>query len=479
MLFNSYQFLIFFPLVSILYFVLPQKYRVTILLIASVIFYIAFIPKYIFVLLTLIFVDYFAGILIESTKNKKKKRVYLIASILSNIGILGLFKYFNFFVINLEILAHFLHWNYSTNLLSIILPIGLSFHTFQSMSYVIEVFKGRQKAEKNILIYSLYVMFYPQLVAGPIERPQHLLPQLKKKHKFDYNSTTGGLKLMAWGFFQKLVIADRLANFVNPVYNNPQRYDGISFIVATVFFAIQIYCDFSGYVDIARGSAKVMGITLVENFNTPYFATSVRDFWRRWHMSLFAWFKDYIYIPLGGNRKGDLITIRNVAIVFFVTGLWHGAKWTFVLWGAIHGTYLIIEIALSKFPIRQNKHLRSFSTFILVCFAWIFFRANSVHDAFYISAHLFDGVGNFFLNIIDKNVIYNKVLIRRPLDEFLIAIISIGILILVDLKRRSISIENILSKTPFWLRWSVYYAIILSTLIYGVFNQSRFIYFQF
>lgn len=480
MLFNSYKFLIFFPIVTVLYFLLPQKYRVLTLLAASSIFYIVFIPKYIFVLLTLIVIDYGAGILITRTKSREKKRIYLIVSILSNVGMLGVFKYFNFLSVNIAALIGFLHWNYSPNLLSVVLPIGLSFHTFQSISYVVEVFKGKQKAEKNILIYALYVMFYPQLVAGPIERPQHLLPQLKKGHEFNYNSVTGGLKLMVWGFFQKLVIADRLANFVNPVYNNPQRYDGISFIVATTLFAIQIYCDFSGYVDIARGSAKVMGINLVENFNRPYFATSVREFWRRWHISLFSWFRDYLYIPLGGNRKGDLLTARNIAIVFFVTGLWHGANWTFILWGLVHGFYLIIGVFLAKLGFRLKGWLGVLPTFILICFAWIFFRANSVSDAFYISSHLFEGIENFFLNIMDKNVIYNKVLIRLPFSDFLVAIIAIGFLIIVDMKRGKFSdFDGILSKKPSWFRWGFYYAVILSILIYGVFNQTRFIYFQF
>ena len=297
MSFSSIHFLLFFPIVTALYFATPYRFRWLLLLFASCYFYMAFVPVYILILGFTIVVDYFAGILIENAQGRRRKWL-LIVSLVSNIGVLFIFKYFNFFNTNLKALAEAIHWNYSLESLSIALPIGLSFHTFQAMSYTIEVYRGNQKAERRFGIYALYVMFYPQLVAGPIERPQNLLPQFYEKHDFDYQRVTDGLKLMAWGFFKKIVIADRLAVAVNLVYNAPYKYTGLPLIIATYFFAFQIYCDFSGYTDIARGAARVMGFRLMKNFNRPYFATSVADFWTRWHISLSTWFKDYLFTPL-------------------------------------------------------------------------------------------------------------------------------------------------------------------------------------
>lgn len=286
MLFNSFQFLLFFPIVTLIYFLLPHKYRWFHLLVASCVFYMFFIPAYILILFITIFIDYFAGIWIEKSTNQGKKKTYLILSIISTCLFLFIFKYFNFFTDNFNGIAQLIHWNYSLKTMAIILPIGLSFHTFQSLSYVIEVYNGNQKAEKHFGIYSLYVMFYPQLVAGPIERPQNLLHQFYEKHEFDYVRVSNGLKLMAWGLFKKVVIADRLSVFVNQVYNNPYDYKGLSLVVATIFFTFQIYCDFSGYSDIAIGSAQVMGFKLMDNFNRPYFSKSISEFWKRWHISL-------------------------------------------------------------------------------------------------------------------------------------------------------------------------------------------------
>jgi alginate O-acetyltransferase complex protein AlgI len=301
MLFNSIDFLIFFPAVTILYFLLPHKFRWSLLLVSSCVFYMFFIPKYIIILAFTITIDYFAGIFLEKIK-EDKRRIFLIISIISNIGILFVFKYFNFFNFNIHKVAEFLHWNYSFEGLKIILPIGLSFHTFQSLSYIIEIYIGKQKAEKNFGIFALYVMFYPQLVAGPIERPQNVLHQFHEKHSFDFEQLVDGLKIILWGLFKKVVIADRLSLFVNQVYGNPESHKGIQFIIATIFFGFQIYCDFSGYSDIAIGSAKVMGFKLMVNFNRPYLSKSISEFWTRWHISLSSWFRDYVYIPLGGNR---------------------------------------------------------------------------------------------------------------------------------------------------------------------------------
>lgn len=283
----------------------------------------AFIPVYILVLLATILIDFFLAIRIEEAEDPRRKRTYLVVAIVSTCAVLFIFKYYNFFNINLAAIAGFLNLHYPIGMLQLILPIGLSFHTFQSLSYVVEVYRGRQKTERHFGIYALYVMFYPQLVAGPIERPQNLLHQFREEHSFDYERVTSGLKLMAWGMFKKIVIADRLAGFVSVVYDKPVGFEGISVIVATVFFAFQIYCDFSGYSDIAIGAAEVMGFKLMRNFNKPYFSTSVTEFWRRWHISLSTWFRDYVYIPLGGNRVPRARWYFIIMVTFLISGLWH------------------------------------------------------------------------------------------------------------------------------------------------------------
>jgi len=335
-LFNSLHFALFFPVVTTLYFLLPHRHRLWMLLLASCYFYMALVPKYILILFFLIAVDYTAGLLIERAP-PEKRRLYLLCSLLANVLVLSIFKYFNFINANVGGVIEALGGRWSLPNLNIILPIGLSFHTFQSISYVIEVYRGRQKAERNLGKYALYVLFYPQLVAGPIERPQNLLHQFDEPHRFDYARVTDGLKLMVWGLFKKVVIADRLAVAVDLVYNNPTSYSGWPLVVATYFFAIQIYCDFSGYTDMARGAAQVMGFRMMENFRAPYLATSIGEFWRRWHISLSSWFRDYVYIPMGGNQVPRWRWYANLMAVFLLSGLWHGASWTFVIWGGLHG----------------------------------------------------------------------------------------------------------------------------------------------
>ena len=367
----------------------------------------SFIPIYILILGFTIIIDYLAGIFLEKSTEKNKK-LFLIASLVANIGVLCVFKYYNFLNDNLTELLRGIRLQNPIPALSILLPIGLSFHTFQAMSYTIEVYRGNQKAEKNFGIYALYVMFYPQLVAGPIERPQNLLHQFYEKHAFDYERVVNGLKLMLWGFFKKLVIADRLALYVGAVYNNPTHHTGLSFIVATIFFAFQIYCDFSGYSDIAIGAAKIMGFKLMTNFNRPYFAKNISEFWQRWHISLSTWFRDYLYIPLGGRRVSIPRWYFNLFFVFLVSGLWHGANWTFIIWGALNGFYLVFAIVskgirdrithlvgLNRLP-NINRALQIAITFMLVCFAWIFFRANSISDSFLIIKNIFRLTGPLF-----------------------------------------------------------------------------------
>ena len=484
MLFNSISFLIFFPIVTFLYFVTPYRFRVSLLLFASCVFYMAFIPSYILILAITILIDYFAGIMIEKTEGATRKN-YLILSIISTVAVLFVFKYFNFFNTNMQRVSDFLHWNYSMSTLNLILPIGLSFHTFQSLSYVIEVYRGNQKSERNFLVYAVYVMFYPQLVAGPIERPQNLLHQFHEKHDFDYKQVTDGLKLMAWGMFKKVVIADRLASFVDVVYKAPQNYNGVSLCLATLFFSFQIYADFSGYSDIAIGSAQVMGFKLMRNFNRPYFAKNISDFWKRWHISLSTWFRDYVYISLGGSRVPWYKRQINLIIVFLLSGLWHGANWTFVVWGGLHGFYLVFAIWTK--PLRENfiklirldrfplllKCAQVTITFIIVTFAWIFFRAKSMNDAIYIVTHLFTG---FDGNLATKIVKFAEL---QSTMSFWIGITAVVLLFLVQLVQRKGSIRQMISTKPYYIRWASYFALVIAILFFGYFSNQNFIYFQF
>ena len=385
MLFNSFQFLVFFPVVTVLFFALPYRFRWALILGASCYFYMAFIPHYILILGVTIVIDYFGGILIE--RYPRRKKFYLVLSVVSTTAVLFLFKYYNFFTDNVAALADSMGLYYPLSASSLALPIGLSFHTFQSLSYVIEVYRGNQKAEKHFGIYSVYVMFYPQLVAGPIERPQNLLGQFRQKFDFDYDRVTDGLKQMGWGMFKKVVIADRLALFVDPIYANPEGVSGQALLIATLFFTFQIYCDFSGYSDIAIGAAKVMGFRLMTNFDRPYFSESIVEFWRRWHISLSTWFRDYVYYPMGGNRVPALRHSFNLLVVFLISGLWHGANWTFLAWGLLHGVALVLVIRTSGITGRFQDLIRKWVpfiplrtikiviTFLFVMVAWVFFRA--------------------------------------------------------------------------------------------------------
>jgi len=488
MLFNSFQFFLFFPLVTLLYFILPHRFRWALLLLASCLFYMAFIPAYIAILGVTILIDYVAALWIETPGiSAWRKKALLAVSIVATCMVLFVFKYFDFFNTNFNAIAEFLHWNYSIPAMKIILPIGLSFHTFQSLSYVIEVYRGKFKAERHFGIYALYVMFYPQLVAGPIERPQNLLHQFYAEHAFDYRRVTDGLKLMLWGLFKKVVIADRLAIAVNQVYGSPYDYTGWPLIVATVFFALQIYCDFSGYSDIAIGAAQVMGFRLMDNFNRPYFSKSIAEFWKRWHISLSTWFRDYLYIPLGGNRAKTWRWQLNLFITFLVSGFWHGANWTYVVWGGLNGLYLISSLWTRKF--RQticgvlrleqcptlHKVLRVGMTFALVCVAWIFFRARNLSDAYYILTHLFQGM------ICDGRPIGLWQLLYMGLsrNDLVIAFVAIALMETLHAIQRHRGIRHMLSERPIWLRWTVYYALVLGILFFGVFEQRSFIYFQF
>jgi alginate O-acetyltransferase complex protein AlgI len=444
----------------------------------------AFVPVYILILGFTIIIDYFAGMWIENAQGKSRK-LFLILSLIANVGVLVFFKYFNFLNHNLTLLLQEIGLNNQLPYLSILLPIGLSFHTFQAMSYTIEVYRGNHPAEKHFGIYALYVMFYPQLVAGPIERPQNILYQFREKHNFNYEQVTSGLKLAAWGLFKKVVIADRLSIVVDSVYNHPQNFNSFSLILATVFFAFQIFCDFSGYSDMAIGIARIMGFKLMKNFNKPYQAKSLHEFWQRWHISLSTWFRDYLYISLGGNRVTIPRWYLNLFIVFLISGLWHGANWTYIIWGALHGFYLVFALITKNFREKISKlllldkfvFLPTLITFLLVAFAWIFFRADNVPTAFYIIQHIFTGIPKVINHISNHVPLLQDYGLNNK--EMLLSIFLIAFLEAVHYLQNKTNVTLILAQKPALLRWSVYYLFLISIVVFGEFSQRQFIYFQF
>ncbi len=491
MLFNSIEFIVFFPIVTLGYFLLIQKFRWMWLLAASIVFYMVAVPKYILIILFTIIVDYFAAIYIAKSEGDKRKE-YLYLSIIVNVLTLGICKYFFFVFDNYIAVANYFGLNEYSYLPRWSIPLGLSFHTFQAMSYTIEVYRGNQKPERNFGIYALYVMFYPQMVAGPIERPQNILHQFYEKHTFNYADFTDGLRLMAWGLFKKVVVADRLSLFVGTVYDNPTAYTGLPLIIATLFFSIQIYCDFSGYSDIALGAARVMGFRLMINFDKPYFAETITDFWRKWHISLSSWFRDYLYIPLGGSKSSVARKYLNLFIVFMISGLWHGSGWCFVIWGALHAFYQIfgqktaqfrakiIEwLHIHKFP-KFRKFINILSVFLIVTFAWIFFRANIINFAFHIVKNMFVGIPSDFGFIADSNFMFTNVYLGQSLPELIKGILGISLVFIAEYAMRKTDLNNYISSLDKWQRWSIYYLFLLIFVFFGVFDKpATFIYFQF
>lgn len=491
MLFNSYSFMIFFPIVLAIYFVIPKKARYMWLLLASYYFYMGWNVKYAALIAFSTVITYICGLFLGKTRHKK----WVIGGCLGiNLAILFFFKYFDFFMGSVnQVLAKVGVSPLQTGF-DIILPVGISFYTFQALGYIIDVYRGDIEPEKNFFRYALFVSFFPQLVAGPIERSKNLLHQVDHVEEirlWNYKRIMDGLMLMLWGYFLKMVIADRAAILVDTVYNQYWMYGSIEIVLATFLFGVQIYCDFASYSQIAIGAAKVMGFELMENFNAPYLANSVKDFWRRWHISLSSWFKDYLYIPLGGNRCSRVKKYRNLLVTFLVSGLWHGANWTFVIWGGLHGLYQIIgdllKPAKEVFNKRFEVKTESFSyklgqiliTYVLVSFTWLFFRAESVSAAF-------EMVKNIFTKI-NPWVLYDQSLYTLGLDltEVHILMVALVLLILVDCVRffKGQTIEKFLNEQCLYFRWGVVFFLLFFIFIYGSYgigySAQQFIYFQF
>ncbi len=483
MLFNSLSFLVFLPIVVLVYYLIPHKIRWLWLLGASCYFYMAFVPKYILILFFLISLDYALGILLEREMNDKKRRLYLVFSIISNIGLLFIFKYFNFWSENLSGLALAFGWNYSLGTLHLLLPLGLSFHTFQSLSYIIDVYRKVEKAEKHFGVYALFVLFFPQLVAGPIERAGHMLHQFYENHIFDLLNILNGIKFITFGFFLKIVVADRASLIVDAFYKNPSNFSGPATILALILFAFQLYGDFAGYTLIAIGSAKMLGFELIPNFRRPYFAKSIAEFWQRWHISLSSWFRDYVYQPIVLNRQR--ISARSIytaiIITFLLSGLWHGAGWTFILMGLFYGSLIVIGLAtkrlrqkvveaigLAKLP-RLHQTIQTIITFSLVCIGWLFFRAGNITIVGQILKQLFTGWGSF------QNFSFGY-----ENTEIIVTLVFIALLILFELLQEK-DLQFIEEKIVpnLYMQGFIFTFLVLSIIIFGQFHEKVFIYFQF
>ena len=478
MLFNSLAYAVFLPAVFVLYWVLPHKVRWPLLLVASYYFYMSWNAAYVVLIAATTLVSYGCALLLEKTRDAFRKKVYVSIALFISLGILFVFKYYNFAAGLLESI----HEAVRIPRLDVLLPVGISFYTFQTLSYVIDVYRGTTKAEHSLGVYATFVSFFPQLVAGPIERSNNLLPQIISEKRFSYESATYGIRLILWGLYKKMVVADNLAVFVDRVFGNVRNYQGYSFVLAVFFFSIQIYCDFSGYSDIARGSAKLLGIDLMENFKSPYYSSSIREFWSRWHISLSTWFRDYVYIPLGGSRKGRFRTAVNNLITFLVSGLWHGANVTFLVWGGIHGTGQVAENLV--LPDRKGKKKSAFRrilgvplVFLFVTLVWVFFRADSLSDAVYVLSHFFTDLeiahpGAYFYN--GMNVIFlNWGLFWRNMVLYILP------LVLYDWFSLRTDVPAWLGKRGGFIRYSYIILLVAGILVYGYVGQSTFVYFQF
>ncbi len=497
MQFNSIDFMLFFPVVIAVYFVIPKKIRMIWLFAASYFFYMSWNPVYALLIFGSTIITFVSALLFSSFKTgniKRKKMITMVACIVANLGILALFKYANFVIESVNTLLSALKIAPIGHRLDLLLPVGISFYTFQALGYMIDVYRGDVEVERSLIRYALFVSFFPQLVAGPIERSKNLLNQMRHIEEiklWNAKRVASGAILMVWGFFMKMVIADRISILVDTVFDNYRMYGSTELIIAAVGFAFQIYCDFGSYSMIAIGAAKIMGFDLMENFNAPYFAKSIRDFWGRWHISLSTWFRDYLYIPLGGNRKGKKRKYINTMIVFLVSGLWHGADWSFVVWGGIHGAYQVAGDALKpgrkrlaeKCRINTDcfswRLLQTIVTFALVVFAWIFFRSDNISQALRFIERIFIKPTPW---VLFNGGIYN---LGLDMTEMNILIFSLLILLLVDMLRvfKGVTLDAFLFKQNIWFEWAVVIGLILMIFVFGeygpAFDAKQFIYFQF
>lgn len=479
MLFNSFAFAIFLPVTFALFWLLRDKYRWILLVIASYFFYMCSGPKYGLLIFGISVVSYFSARLLEKYEDIRIRKLILLIVIFICVGLLFFYKYFNFFSSSLSNILNVIGVHCDAVTLNIVLPVGISFYTFQVISYVVDVYKGTTNAEHHFGKYLAFVSFFPQLVAGPIERSDNLLSQINKVHKFDYDQAMYGVKLMLWGYYKKLVIADVLSTYVQAVYDAPYQFKGFVLIIASVFFTIQIYCDFSGYSDIAIGTAKLFGIDLVTNFKSPYFSRSIREFWSRWHISLSMWFRDYVYIPLGGNRVGEMRHSINLMITFLVSGLWHGANWTFIVWGGGHGIAQIIENTVCGHAKESEKRIiRFFQTamvFSFCTFAWIFFVSNTINDAFYVIRNCLVGITHPVTYILEGFA-------NIGLDKSIFVIVGVCVLIMTGYDYISLKKDFVawISEKNKFVQWTFY--ILLGLMIVFLSRKgaaSEFIYFQF
>lgn len=480
MLFNSTAFAVFFLIVFALYWSLPHKFRWILLLAASYWFYMSWNPKYVVLILFTTLVSYCTGLILERQSSKKNRKWTLALSTVTSLGVLFFFKYFNFASEALAGLLGLLTIRTVPCTLDLLLPVGISFYTFQTLSYVIDVYRGHVQAERHFGIYAAFISFFPQLVAGPIERTGNLLPQINSVKTFDPSSAAYGLKLMAWGFFKKLVIADTISAHVAPVFHNPHTFQGFSLVLAVVLFTFQIYCDFSGYSDIAIGVAKLMGIELMTNFQSPYFSQSIREFWSRWHISLSTWFRDYLYIPLGGNRVSRPRNIFNLMTTFLVSGLWHGASWTFVVWGGLHGFVQIAERLLHTGRTCRIGSPRWFLRVgLILCFctlAWVFFAAQTFDDALYILSHMSEGITQGLVSYLHAG--FTAIDLGRADTFFLL--LSILLLLVFDYLSLQRDVIAALSEKSSLLRWSIYVLFVIWIILnLPAVETTEFIYFQF
>ena len=481
MLFNSIEFAIFLPIVFILYWFVTSnnlKLQNFLLFAASYLFYAFWDWRFVFLLIFSTLLDYYTGIKMSDAKNQKSKKFWFWLSISVNLGFLGVFKYFNFFAESFASALNDIGLHLNPWTLKVILPVGISFYTFHGLSYVIDIYKDRIKAEKNFIDYAVFVSFFPLLVAGPIERATHLLPQIQKKRTFDYTKAVDGLRQILWGLFKKVVIADQCSEYANQIFNNSADYSGSTLVIGAIFFTFQIYGDFSGYSDIALGTARLFGIDLLKNFAFPYFSRDIAEFWRRWHISLSSWFKDYLYIPLGGSKGGMWMKIRNTFIIFLVSGFWHGANWTFIVWGALNAIYFLpllltnnnrnnLEtVALGKLLPNLRELFSILLTFSLTVFAWIFFRAENLAHAFQYILGIFKNPSSFLLL-----GIYWK---------YKTIIILIAIFVIIEWLGRDgqFAISNLGLKWKRPIRYAMYYSIIIAIFWFGG-KEQQFIYFQF